>query len=167
LESLDFSESDIDVVLGFESRKDYEKFLYTDYAYEIFGEASIVERMLDKMLNLWHISITDEYDGDIELSIANPFEFNNSIGFTCFFLSRMATRVRKFYFPSDSSTIWNNCDVLVTADKTLLENKPEGKITIKIETDYNKDIESDYSFCKLSQFLEDKELLKKLYNGND
>lgn len=168
LDELDLSVNNLGEVLGFESDSEYKDFLYNTYSYEVFAEASTTEKMVDKTLNLWHMNLSnnDELDEPVEVMLANAFEFNNSIGYTYFFLSKIATRVREIYLPMDSSTIWDKCDVLVTATPNLISNKPDGKIVVKIEMPYNKDIESDYSYQKLSDFLNDNEIIEKLINKN-
>ena len=55
--------------------------------------------------------------------------------------------------------MWNDIDILLTANPSLLLNKPSNKIVIKYITNFNKDIESEYSISSLSEF-EDK--LKKI-----
>ena len=164
LESLDFSTNDYERIFNFESRKEYEKFLYEDFVFEIFAEASACEKTLDKKLNLWLIEQenNDDLEDELKVAITNPMEFNASIGYTYFFLSKMATRVREIFLPADSSEIWERSDVLVTADPKLLQNKPEGKTVIKIENDYNKNLEADYTFSSLSDFLLDKEIIVNL-----
>lgn len=164
LESLDFSTNDYERIFNFESRKEYEKFLYEDFVFEIFAEASTCEKTLDKKLNLWLIEQenNDDLEDELKVAITNPMEFNASIGYTYFFLSKMATRVREIFLPADSSEIWERSDVLVTADPKLLQNKPEGKTVIKIENDYNKNLEADYTFSSLSDFLLDKEIIVNL-----
>lgn len=163
LDSLDLENQSLSEALGFEGISEYRDFLYKDYAFEVFGEAPCVERMLDKKLNLWHIEVNNaDYAKNVQVMLANPREFNASIGFTYFFLSQIATRIREVFFPLDYVEIWDRCDVLVTADKYLLEAKPEGKIAIKIETDYNKGCEADYTYESLSKFLDDKEIVKTL-----
>lgn len=161
LTTLEVNTKDLSKVFPFANKKEYQDFLYKDYPFEIFAEAPVVEKSLDKKLNLWHIDL-DNNEPDIELSLSNPFEFNASIGFTYFFLSQIGTRVREVYFPKDSSKIWDICDVLVTADPDLIKGKPEGKIAIKIETPYNKDVEADYTYEYLSAFLDDTEIIGKL-----
>lgn len=149
--------------LPFDTKSEYNEFLYKDYPFEIFGEAEVCEKMLDKELNLWLIDMSDKYEFDnLSFMLANPFEFNQSIGFTYFFLSKIATRIREVYLPTDSSTIFDKCDVLVTADPKLLNNKPEGKVTVKIETGYNKECESDYTFESLSAFLKDDTVMDSI-----
>ena len=167
LSEVEITTNDLCEVFGFESRGEYNKFLYEDYPFEVFAEAPVMERMLDKKLNLWILNlINKEGCEDIEFMLANPYEFNTSIGYTCFFLSQIVTRVREFYFPADSSKIWERCDVLVTADPKLLADKPEGKIAIKIDAPYNKDSECDYSYESLLKLMEDDEIEKK-FRGND
>lgn len=163
LEEMDLENQSLSEALGFDSVAEYRTFLYEDYAFEIFAEAPVIERMLDKKLDLWHIDVSHkDFSQPVEVMFANPREFNASIGFTYFFLSQIATRVREVFFPLDYVEIWDKCDVLVTADPYLLEAKPEGKIAIKIETDYNKNSEADYTYETLSKFLDDKDIFKKL-----
>ena len=164
LETLDFSTNNYEDIFDFKSKKEFNKFLYEDYVFEIFGEASACEKTLDKKLNLWLLENenNDELQHKLEVSLSNPKEFNASIGCTCFFLSKMAIRIRNIFFPSDSLEIWDRCDVLITADPNLLNNKPDGKTSIKIENDYNKNCESDYTYSSLSEFLQDKEIILTL-----
>ena len=78
----------------------------------------------------------------------------------------MGTKIREIYLPTDSLTIWDKCDVLITANPKLLDNKPEGKVSIKIITEYNKENESNLSFYSLNDFLNNEENTIKLINGN-
>jgi hypothetical protein len=39
--------------------------------------------------------------------------------------------------------MWDEIDVLLTANPDLLLNKPDNKIVIKFETEYNKNIQTD------------------------
>lgn len=160
---VDINTNNLGKVFAFDSTTDYQEFLYKDYPFEVFAEAPVMERMLDKRFNLWTLDIENkEGCEDIEFMLANPFEFNASIGYTCFFLSQIATRIREFYFPKNSSDIWNKCDVLVTADPKLLAEKPEGKKSVKIEAPYNKDSEADLTYESLSKLIEDEEFTEKL-----
>lgn len=166
LENRDFSTNDLCSVFEFESREKYNEFLYKDYPFEIFAEALPMERMLDKNFNLWTLKVQDN-NPEVDFILANPFEFNTSIGFTCFFLSQIATRIREFYFPKDSSDIWNKCDVLVTAEPKLLKEKPEGKVVVKIEAPYNKDIDADLTYESLSALITDEKFIEKVNESID
>lgn len=164
IDSVNLDNNNFKNVLGFSTDKEYNQFLYEDYVFEIFGEAEVTEKMVDKKLNLWYIDLNnnEELSEKIDLMLVNPFEFNASIGFTHFFLSKIATRIRETFFPTNSVEIYEKCDVLITADPKLLKNKPINKIVVKIETGYNKEEESDFTYKTLTDFLEDKEIINKL-----
>ena len=163
LESLEFNTNCYQEIFKFDSKQEYQKFLYEEYVFEIFAEANACKKQLDKKLNLWLIE-QDHSDlpEKLDVALSNPFEFNASIGYTYFFISKMATRIRNAFFPSDSMEIWDRSDVVVTAEPKLLNSKPEGKIAIKIETSYNQQSPADYTYPGLEEFLSDKEIITKL-----
>lgn len=172
LDNIDIESGDLCEIFFNGDEKEYKKFLYEDYPFEIFAEARTTSSYVDKEFILWHRKMTEDEDmeEDINIILANPYEFNASIGNTYFFLSKIATRVREIYLPSDSITIWDKCDVLVTADRSLLMQKPEGKISIKIDMPYNHDVEADISYSELDEMLKDVEIIEKimsLKNKND
>jgi hypothetical protein len=163
LESLKLDEKDMMKELNFTDKNEYNKFLYEDYPYEIFGEAPIAYKLLAPDFNMWLLGLTNlDIEEPVGVMIANPFEFNLSIGWTCFFLSKLASRVREYYFPTDSITIWDRCDMLITAEPRLIKEKPDGKICVKIEMPYNKDLEADYTYASVKDFLNDKEKFYEL-----
>ena len=164
LENLDMSSGDFQKIFGFKNKKEFDKFLYEDSAFEIFGEAPECSKMLGKSLNLWQLSLEDDDDitEPIELILSNTREFNQSIGFSYFFLSKLATRIRNVFFPKDHSDIWERCDILITADAKLLESKPDGKVAIKIVSDYNKNCPADYEYNSMLEFINDKEIIHKI-----
>lgn len=170
-DELDLSTNDYEKIFNFKSKGEYNRFLYEDYPFEIFGEAGTVTPSLDKKLNLWHLSLNDneEIDEMLDVVFINPMEFNASIGCTHFFLSKIATRVRETYFPTDTKDSWGACDILITSEPKLLKNVPSGKICIKIVTDYNKEITFDekLTFNSLEEFISDNEnllmIVKKYY----
>lgn len=164
IENVDISTNNFKKILGFKTDKEYNKFLYEDYVFEIFAEAEVTEKMVDKQLNLWHIDLNnnEELKESIDLILVNPYEFNASIGFTHFFLAKMATRIRETFFPANSIEIYDKCDVLITADPKLIENKPFGKVVVKIETEYNKEQTADFSYKSFMDFLNDEEIINKL-----
>lgn len=166
LDELDLSSGDFQKIFGFESKKEYEKFLYEDCAFEIFGEAPECDKMLSKALNLWQLKIEDDDDltEPVEFIISNTREFNQSIGFSYFFLSKLATRIRKVFFPKDYAEIWDECDVVITADVKLLENKPEGKKSVKIKTDYNKDCKADLEYDSMLSLINDNDSIEKIFS---
>ena len=164
IDSLTLETNQLKNEFQFKDAKEFKKFLYDDYPFEIFAEAGTVTKSLSNKLNLWLIKLSneEELEDKFKVILANPYEFNTSIGYTYFFLSQIATRVREVFLPADSSEIWDRCDILITADPKLLDEKPVGKTSIKIDTTYNKKCEADYSYEKLEDFLEDDERLKEL-----
>lgn len=65
--------------------------------------------------------------------------------------------------PSNSEKIWDRCDVLITADPYLLDIKPEGKISVKIETEYNAESDADFTFISLTNFMKNNDIIEKIF----
>lgn len=166
LSSLDFSSGNLQEIFGFKNKKSFEKFLYEDYPFEVFAEATTCEKQLDKKLNLWLLNLENDEvadELDIKVALSNTNEFNASIGYSYFFVSKIATRIREVFFPSDYLEIWKKTDILVTADPKLLNTpKLQRGISVKIETEYNKDCECDLSYNSLMELLEDEEFFVKI-----
>ncbi len=166
LDDFEFWSPYLNQVFPFQSDAAYTNFVYNDFAFELFGKCDVCSRNLESELNDWSEKTVKgiESDEPIELMFVSTMEYGNSIGNTLFFLSKIGTKVRDYYFPADSKTIWDRCDVLITANPYLIEIKPEGKKVIKINTEYNKETEADYSFNSLSSFITNNENLKNLLN---
>ena len=164
-DTFEATSSSLKDMFKFTSVKDFYRFLYDDYHFEIFGEAEQCTRMLDKKLNLWLINMHElayEEEKEIDFMWASPQEFNQSIGDTYFYLSKIATRIREVFFPREPLDIWKKCDVLVTADPLLITNKPEGKTVVKIEMPYNKEASADITYKNLEELLKDEEFITKI-----
>lgn len=156
IDNVDIYTNELDKVFPFESEKAYQNFVYVDYPYELFGTAEPMKKNLPYRLNDWiqnDLRNMDVYPPSIVLF--SPFEFGLTIQSTHFFLSKIGSRIRECYFPEDSQTIWDRCDLLITANPLMLNNKPKDKITIKINAQYNKDCEADYSFDSLMDLMND------------
>lgn len=166
LTDFEFWSNDLSVVFPFKSKQSYYNFVYNDYAFELYGKCDVCTRKLETELNDWTEKTLKDIDVDesIEVIFVSPKEYGLSIGNTYFFLSKIGTKVREVYFPTDSITVWDKCDVLITANPELLETKPEGKISIKIKTEYNKESSADYAFKDLSTFLTNNEITENLIN---
>lgn len=145
--------------LDFNSRDEYENFKYVDYAYEIYGRAEPVEKILPYRLNDWLQTTMRDFEEDKipEIIFVSPFEIGLTIQATLSFLSRIGTRVREIYFPIDSMSIWDRCDILITANPNLIENKPEGKKVFKINAPYNTEAKGDYEYDSLLDIIYDKD----------
>ena len=164
LNGFEFWTNDLSILLPFKSKNSYNNFVYNDYAFELFGKCSTTTRGLETELNTWTEQTSKDLDIDeeVEVIFVSPMEYGLSIGNTYFFLSKLGTKVREVFMPIDSIEIWDKCDVLITANPNLLNNKPDSKITIKIKTEYNNDCSSNYSYNSLSDFLKNNKNTENL-----
>jgi len=140
----------------FKDKDELYSFMYEDYTMELFGHAPSTEMMTFNLLNDIYYNLRDTHD----LIIVSD-EIGRSKPSSLFFLSKFGCLVEKIFFYSEitKNNMWNDIDILLTANPNLLLNKPSNKIVIKYITHFNKDIESEYSVSSLSEF-EDK--LKKI-----
>jgi hypothetical protein len=159
IELEDVTDFDFYNVFKFDSREDYSNFKYVDYAYELFLKAQPMDRMLSYRFNDWlQTTLRDLEEENIpEVMFVSPLEANLTIQATLGFLSKLPSRVREIYFPVDSATIWDRCDILITANPNLISNVPEGKTVIKVEAPYNKDVECEHTFKSMIDIITDKE----------
>lgn len=164
LSEFEFWTNDFTALLPFKSQASYNNFVYNLYSFELFAKCPTCSRGLEQKLNDWtEKTLKDlDIDEDIELMFVSTMEYGTSIGNTYFFISKLGTKIREVFLPVDSLTIWDKCDILITANPKLLNNKPADKISIKINTEYNKDCQSDYAFQTLEGFLNNEENILKL-----
>lgn len=167
LTDFEFWSHNMSEVFPFKSDNAYYNFIYNDYAFELYGKCDVCTRRLETELNDWTEKVLKDIDIDepIDVIFVSTKEFGLSIGNTYFFLSKIGTKVREVYFPTDSLTVWEKCDVLITANPDLLNNKPDGKISVKIKAEYNKDSNADFTFKDLSTFLTNVENTEKIIDG--
>jgi hypothetical protein len=64
-----------------------------------------------------------------------------------------------FFSEVTKENMWDEVDILVTANPDLISEKPEGKTVIKFNTEYNKEVQCDLEISTLSDF---NLLLKKI-----
>ena len=167
LSNFEFWNYDPQVVFPFKSKQSYYNFVYNDFAFELYGKCGLCTKNISSELNDWTEKTLKEMDTDedIEVMFVSPFEYGLSIGNTYFFISKIGSKIREVYMPIDSATIWDKCDVLITANPKLLESKPEGKISIKIKADYNEETEADYTYKDLSTFVTNPENVEKILSN--
>jgi hypothetical protein len=56
---------------------------------------------------------------------------------------------------------WENIDILITANPEALNAKPTGKISVKVNASYNKDVAADYTIDSIEEFIKDESLGRK------
>lgn len=146
----------------FEDKHQLNKFLYQEASLEIFGHADQIEDNIMNDFNQFIMDIEDDEEHELELISK---EFDKSIPATYFFLSKLACKIKKIRFVKDYEEFWDGVDVLVTANPTALDLKPENKTSVKIESSYNKNSESDFTFDSFRAMLKDEDSHMRIFNN--
>jgi hypothetical protein len=152
----DVDSLELDKHFVFKSKEEFFSFMYEDYAMELFGHAPSTEMTTFNTLNDLYHDLRDENDILIVSS-----EIGKSKPASLFFLSKFGCLLEKVIFFSEitKNSMWNDVDILLTADPNLLLEKPVDKIVVKFNTNYNKHIKSEFEISSLSEF---GELIKTL-----
>jgi hypothetical protein len=137
---------------AFPSKDELYSFMYEEYTMELFGHSPSTEMMTFNILNDIYHNLRDKYD----LMVVSD-EIGRSKPSSLFFLSKFGCLLEKVFFYSEvtKNDMWDNVDILLTANPDLLLNKPLNKVVIKYETEFNKEINSEHTIYSLSEF-EDK-----------
>ncbi len=124
----------------FKDDDEYYSFMYEEFPMQIFGHAGSTEMSSFNDLNEFYNSNRDNF----RILIVSD-EIGKSKPSTLFFLSKFGCLIEeiKFFNETTKNLMWDEIDVLLTANPNLLLNKPDNKIVIKFETEYNKDIQTD------------------------
>ena len=127
-------------------------FLYEEFPMEIFGHSQSVEYTSFNDLNDVYLTNRDFHDF---LIVSD--EIGRSKPASLFFLSKFGCQLEKVKFYSNLTIIsmWDELDVLLTANPALLLEYPTDKIVIKYETEYNKDVPCKYTIKSIKD-LDDK-----------
>jgi len=141
----------------FENDEEFFSFLYEEFPMEIFGHAGSTETMTFNDFNEFYVDNRTEHD----IVIVSD-EIGKSKPASLFFLSKFGclTEKVKFYSNTTINSMWDEIDILLTSNPTLLLEHPKNKIVVKYVTEYNKDIESEYEITTLKD-LNDK--LKQIW----
>lgn len=134
---------------NFKNSEELFSFMYEEYAMELFGHAPSTEMATFNMLNEFYLSQRN----DNEIIVVSS-EIGKSKPSTLFFLSKFGCLVEKVIFFSEvtKNSMWDQVDVLLTANPSLLLEKPNDKIVVKFTTDYNKQIDSELEISSFSEF---------------
>jgi hypothetical protein len=140
----------------FKSDDELYEFLYQEFAMQIFGHAESSEMHTFHTLN----DIYLKYRSTNDIVIVSD-EIGKSKPATLFFLSKFGCQVEKVKFYSDTTknSIWDEVDVLVSSNPSLIEDHPENKVVIKFNTQYNKTNKSEHEISSLKEL---DECLQKL-----
>jgi len=133
----------------FKTEFDAMSFLYEQNSLEIFGHAKETYRGVMVDVNELQSKCRDNNHTILLISK----EHGNSIPATLFFLSKTSCKIRNYKFVANDSDVWDHCDLMITANKSILLSKPENKISIKILSDTNRDVKSDYEYIDLKDLI--------------
>lgn len=145
----------------FEDINKFNTFLYLEAPLEIFGHADQMSDGLMNHFNTFLMDIKDDEEHEIEIVSR---EIDKSIPSTYFFLSKTSCRIDKVRFVSDYVSKWDGLDVLITANPQALEAKPSGKISVKVNTTYNKNVVADFEIDSILDFIKNEDLRTKILN---
>lgn len=135
----------------FQSKEEFENFLFIEYPIEIFGHAGLS----------YSTTFTDLH----KLIYENPQHNFTLIGLdelgkakpaTLFFLSKngfLGNNI-KFSKTSNLDELWNQCDIWVTDNKSVLDSAPNNKIGVKFQTTYNQYFTYGKEITKLNEIQE-------------
>lgn len=166
VETCDIKENDVTnfnliEFFKFEDINKFNSFLYLEAPLEIFGQADQMSDNIFNKLNEFLMDIKD--DGEHEIEIVSR-EVHQSIPSTLFFLSKTSCRANNYRFVQNYADKWNGLDVLITANPQALEAKPSGKISVKVNASYNKDVAADFEIDSILDFIRNDELRNKILN---
>jgi len=153
MEGVDIEDFDLVKYFKFDSEKKLNEFLYSESPMEIFAHADQLHNNIIPKLNRFISDINDYEEHEIIILSRDAHKSRPS---TLFFLSKLGFTGDSIKFLSDTTKMWDNVDLLVTANPIALESKPEGKISVKINASYNKKIEADFELDTILEFIEDE-----------
>jgi hypothetical protein len=165
--SVDVKASSVVEQLPFETKKARQDFMYVDYPYEIYGCAKTIGQNLTVNLKKWEEDAQDNeiFDDGFSVSYFSLMEEGLTIQSTYFFLSKTATRFRKMFMPKDGNEIWDEFDLVITANERIVAHKPLDKKAVLIRTSDNKDADdwADLAYDSLQELIDDERFFDKLF----
>tara|TARA_R110000796_G_scaffold59710_3_gene137847 strand:+ start:231 stop:809 length:579 start_codon:yes stop_codon:yes gene_type:complete len=153
MEDVDVEDFDLIKYFKFDSEKKLNEFLYSEAPMEIFAHADQLHNNIIPKLNRFISDVNDYEEHEVIILSRDAHKSRPS---TLFFLSKLGFTGDSIKFLDDTSKMWDCVDVLVTANPIALENKPEGKISVKINASYNKKVEADFELDTILDFIEDE-----------
>lgn len=141
---------------SFQSKEEYEYFLYLEFPLEIFGYAGVSYLTAISDLNkliYGHYETNESFSSsgsagsygfsktkDINFTVIGLDELGKSKSSTLFFLSKngfLGNNI-KFILSKDIDNEWKKCDMWITDNKDIIDRCPTDKKVIKFNTEYNQ-----------------------------
>jgi len=131
-----------------------EEFLYEKCTLEIFGYAGEeINSAVDTLNNL----VLDNPEHEFYLISR---EIGLSIPSTLFFLCKTKCMVQNIKFIKEFKSFWDFVDVGITDRPEIINSKPESKICLKVNKNYNDSYKSDFTVKSIKEV--DTEYLNKM-----
>jgi hypothetical protein len=137
---------------NFTSVNQMNNFIFLEAPLEIFGHADVLTDGLMNSFNNLIMDISDDEEHTIEITSR---EVDKSIPSTFFYLSKTGCKIKNIRFVTQNIDEWGDADVLITANPIALANKPNGKISVKVNASYNTDVNADFTIDSLLEFIND------------
>ena len=80
---------------------------------------------------------------------------------TLFFLSKTGCKVDRIRFATSPEEMWSETDIIITANPNVIDNKPGGKTSVKVECQYNTNSVGDFTIEKIKDII-DQNIIDKL-----
>ena len=125
-----------------------QEFLYEKCCLEIFGYANETINGAVQSINELQLELKDKHK-----LIITSREADRSIPSTLFFLSKTGCMIQDIKFTMGTKDCWDFVDVMVTDHPEVLNSKPEGKKTIKVEKIFNQEISADYTIKSVKELI--------------
>jgi len=135
----------------FQSKEQFDYFLYIEYPLEIFGHAGLSQEHSISTLNKIMIENKEH-----NFTLIGLDELGKSKPATLFFLSKngfMGDNI-KFIKSENISDLWNQCDVWITDNKKIIDSCPNEKMVVKYNTIYNEHFTNNKEISKLNEIEE-------------
>ncbi len=132
----------------FPTEDDFYTFMYEDFVMQIFGHSPSTEMSSFQDLDEIYHSLKEDFKFSL---ISN--EVGKSKPATLFFVSKFGCQIDKiiFFNKLTEDSIWDEFDVLLTANPELLLQNKTDKYIIKYNTEYNNSIEMENTINNIKE----------------
>lgn len=124
------------------------EFLYEEAPMEIFGQAKESENNVIRHL----VELYKKMPSDYKLTLISD-DFGRSKSSTLWFLAKYGCCFDeiKFYNVNNVDYIWEESDIIITADMDVISAKPKNKRLVVINRIYNENVKSDKKINNLKE----------------
>lgn len=134
-----------------------DNFLFEEYALQIFAQADEYDHAMEYASKIQAIGLENKSFNVVLLSTCKK----KAIPATYSFLALRGCKIKGVLFVEDDYQKWEHCDILIDVMPESFQTKPKDKISIKINNDFNKWDEADYSFNHIKEIY-NKDFLKSI-----